>query len=1201
MTDSSLAPLTEFFGPNAGYAYEKLVQYRQAPDSVEESWRRLFEGMGDVPPGPAPGPAAPVPKAPAHELRPGEEALPITGHAAAIARNMEASLGIPAATSSRVIPVNVMEENRRILNRHQEVMGRGKISLTHLVAWAIVRALEKHPLLNDAYAEMEGRPVRIHKAGVNLGIAVDVARADGTRSLLVPNIKAAGSLDFNAFLGAFDSLVVKARAGALEPDAFFGTSITLTNPGTLGTTASTPRLLKGQGAIIATGAMGHPAQLSAMPDASLAELGIAHVMNVSATYDHRIIQGAESGSFLATLQDLLLGADGFYQRVFADLKVPHRPLLWERDSSPPPFGSRSGPLHEKQARILTLINFYRVRGHLVADLDPLFSGVARDHEELDPASFGYTLWDLDRTFFTSGLGGTEEATLRQILEVLRQTYCGKIGAEFMHIQDPEQKRWFMDRMEATRNRAALTSDDRRQILAKLVEAEVFEKALHTRYVGHKRFSLEGGEAVIPLLDRLLDRASGTGVEEAVLGMSHRGRLTVLACTVGKPLARIFAEFEDAVDPDSIHGSGDVKYHLGAAGTHRSRDGRIVRLTLAPNPSHLEAVDPVVEGMVLARQRREGDIGHDRVLPVLLHGDAAFAGQGVVAETFNMSQLHGYHTGGTIHLVVNNQIGFTANPRETRSSPYCTDTAKGIQAPVFHVNGDSPDAVAQVVDLAVEYRQRFHRDVVIDLVCYRRYGHNEGDEPSYTQPILYQKIKEHPAVAHIYGDQLLREGSLSPGERDAIWSAARERLEKAVPPPEAAEAIGAGGGLPATRPEAAGPGASERLDRLSAIVRACSTVPEDFELHPKLQPLMRRRAAYLEEAPGLDWAGAELLAFGMCLLDGIPVRLSGQDSGRGTFSQRHAVLADHRTGREWIPLNTLAPGQAPFEVLDSLLSENAVMGFEYGYSVADPSTLVLWEAQFGDFANGAQIIIDQFLSGSQQKWNQASGLVLLLPHGQEGQGPEHSSARLERFLTLCAEDNLRVANPTTPAQYYHLLRRQATDPVRKPLVVMSPKSLLRNPHVVSSIADLVDGSFKPVLEDGRFSAARDRGAVRRVLLANGKVAHDLLAARAGREGSQVAILRLEQLYPFPAAELEEALAAYPPDAERVFVQEEPRNMGAWRFVREQFLDARAGPLQHPIRYVGRRELASPAPGSLRVFRQEQEALVARALDPASAVP
>ncbi len=1186
MSDPFLSPLTELFGPNAGYAYEKLIQFRLDPTSLDEGWRRVFQGLRD--PGPGSAPPGPAPRMPAPEPRPGEEALPITGQAAAIVRNMEASLGIPTATSTRVIPVNVMEENRRILNQHREVMGRGKISFTHLVAWAIVRALEKHPGMNDAFGEVDGRPMRVRKAGINLGIAVDVTREQGNHSLLVPNIKDSGKLDFVGFVSAFDSLVGKARKGALEPDAFFGTTLTLTNPGTLGTTSSIPRLMKGQGAIIATGAMGHPAEMSAMPDASLAALGMAHVMTVSSTYDHRVIQGAESGAFLATLEGLLLGGDGFYQRIFSDLEVPHHPTAWARDTSPPPFDAGRGSFSVKQARILSLINFYRVRGHLVANLDPLFTGPARSHAELDPASFGYTLWDLDRTFLTNGLGGTEEATLRQILEVLRQTYCGKIGAEFMHIQDPEQKRWLMERMETTRNRAELTPDARKRILGKLVEAEVFEKTLHTRYMGHKRFSLEGAEAVIPLLDRMLDRASEAGVQEAFLGMSHRGRLTVLACTVGKPMARIFAEFEDALEPGFTQGSGDVKYHLGATGVHKAKGGRSLRLTLAPNPSHLEAVDPVVEGMVLARQRLLGDLGHDQVLPVLLHGDAAFAGQGVVAETLNMSQLHGYHTGGTLHVVVNNQIGFTANPGETRSSTYCTDVAKGIQAPIFHVNGDDPEAVAQVVDLAVDYRQRFHRDVVVDLVCYRRYGHNEGDEPSYTQPLLYRKIKEHPAVAHLFGDQLLRDGILAPEEREALWTATRERLLQDSPPSHQAAPAEA----PPSRsgpPREADPG-----DRLSAVVRAVSTVPEDFALHPKLQPLLRRRSAYLEGGPTIDWAGAELLAFGACLLEGIPVRLAGQDSGRGTFSQRHAVLADVHTGLERVPLNTLAPGQAPFEVVDSLLSENAAMAFEYGYSVADPAALVLWEAQFGDFANGAQVVIDQFLSGSEQKWNQTSGLVLLLPHGQEGQGPEHSSARLERFLSLCAEDNIRVANPTTPAQYYHLLLRQARDTTRRPLVIMSPKSLLRHPQAVSSLEDLVDGAFRPVLEDVK----GDRSAVRRVLVANGKVAYDLLSAREERQASQVAILRLEQLYPFPGAALGRALAAYPPEAEVVFIQEEPRNMGAWRFVREQFLDGQVGGVQRPLRYLGRRELASTAPGSHRVFKQEQEALVAEALEPRS---
>jgi len=1192
MSYPSMTRLIETFGPNAGYVFELLAH----PESLDEGWRKALAALEDsTPESPlAPGSAKTLaPRSAAVESQPGEEAFPIIGPAAAIARNMEASLGIPTATSNRVIPVNVMEENRRILNHHREVMGLRKISFTHIVAWATVRALEAHPGMNEAYGEVDGQPVRIRKHHVNLGVAIDLTRKDGSHSLLVPNIKEAETLDFRAFVAAFDSLVDRARKGTIEPDAFFGTSITLTNPGTIGTTASTPRLMRGQGAIIATGAMGHPAEFMAMSDASLAELGVAHVMQVSSTYDHRIIQGALSGAFLATFQELLLGAEAFYERLFADLKVPHRPLRWEKDTSPPSFHARNDASLEKQAQILVLINFFRVRGHLVANLDPLESGEVQYHAELDPATFGYTLWDLDRRFLAHGLGGFEEATLREILEVLRQTYCGKIGAEYMHIQDPQQKKWLMGRMEATRNRADLAAEDRLQILGKLIQAEAFEKFLHAKYVGHKQFSLAGGEATIPLLDRLLDRAAELGIQEAVLGMPHRGRLAVLACTVGKPVAKIFAEFEDAGEAETRHGSGDVKYHLGAAGVHQARGGRSVRLTLAPNPSHLEAVDPVVEGMARAKQRRLGDDRHQLVLPVLLHGDAAFAGQGVIAETLNMSQLHGYRTGGTVHVVVNNQIGFTANPGDTRSSPYCTDIAKGIQAPIFHANGDDAEAIIQVVDLAIEYRQRFHRDVVIDVVCYRRYGHSEEDEPSYTQPLLYQKIKEHSPVERLYGDRLVQDGVVTPSEIDAMWTSASGKLELEYPPPVPGPVRAS---TTDSRPVAAPSLDGDERERLVDIVRTVSTLPEDFEIHPKLGSVMKRRSTFADSGSCIDWAGAEMLAFGMCLLEGIPVRLSGQDSGRGTFSQRHAVLTDHRTGQERVPLNHLAPGQASFEVIDSLLSENAVLGFEFGYSVADPETLVLWEAQFGDFANGAQVIIDQFLAGSEQKWNQTSGLVLLLPHGQEGQGPEHSSARLERFLTLCAEENLQVVNPTTPAQYYHLLRRQARGHLRKPLVVMTPKSLLRHPRAVSSLEDLLHGSFAPVLDDEAYAETARRDAVRRVIISSGKLYYDLLAARPATATPDVAVLRLELLYPFPGAALGQLLAAYPQAAELVFVQEEPRNMGAWRFVREQFLDGKVEGLAagRPLGYIGRHELASPAPGSKRVFKQEQAALVVEAL-------
>jgi 2-oxoglutarate dehydrogenase E1 component len=1226
MSDPEVSPvltaMLEEFGDNAPFALELYARYRLDPSLVEEGWRRAFRSLEErvpfsmsgparaaepmfplalpeaAPASAAPEPAAPPAPAAASVPRPalpgpraGEQAVPIAGGAATIARNMEASLAVPTATSNRVIPVKNMEENRRILNRHREALGLSKVSFTHFVAWAIVRALEKHPGMNDAFGEADGRPARIRKPSVNLGVAIDVTKKDGSRTLLVPNIKGAEALTFAQFLGAFDTLVAKARKGAIEPDLFAGTTISLTNPGTIGTTASAPRLMPGQGTIVATGAMGYPPEFQGMPDEVLSALGISRVMNVSSTYDHRIIQGAESGQFLATLQDLLLGDGKFYERIFEDLKVPHRPMKWEKDASPPFFsGSSRLEAVEKQARVLQLINAYRVRGHLVADVNPLGVDAVPYHPDLDPATYGFTLWDLDRPFITNGLAGRDHATLREILEVLRQTYCGKIGAEFMYNQDPAQKQWLIERMEGSRNRASFSREDRRRVLLALVRAEAFEKFLHTKYVGQKRFSLEGGEAAIALLERLLDRAAEADLGEAVIGMSHRGRLTILVNTVGKPARKVFAEFEGHVDPESIQGSGDVKYHLGAVGTHVAPGGQKLAVSLAPNPSHLEFVDPVVEGMVRAKQTRLGEArSHAKVLPVLLHGDAAFAGQGIVAETLNMSLLHGYRTGGTVHVVVNNQIGFTTNPADAHSSPYCTDVAKMVQSPVFHVNGDDPEAVVHAADVAIEYRDAFRRDVVLDLVCYRRYGHNEGDEPSYTQPLMYQKIKGHTSVARLYGDSLVKSGVFSAGEVEQMWAETKTTLDRAYEESRA----GAGGRadvLTAPPARRLKPKGTPR-ERLAEVARAVSTVPEGFEVHPKLKPILKKRAEYASGRPDVDWAGAEMLAFGMLLLEGTPVRLSGQDSGRGTFSQRHAVLADAATGAEWTPLNTIAPEQAAFEVIDSLLSENAVMGYEFGYAVADPSTLVCWEAQFGDFANGAQVIIDQFISGSEQKWSQRCGLVLLLPHGQEGQGPEHSSARLERFLTLCAEDNMRVANVSTPAQYYHLLLRQMAGDVRKPLAVMTPKSLLRHPKVISTIDELAEGGFLPVLDD---PAGPSRA--RRVVLASGKVAWDLFGAREKADKSDVAIVRIEQLYPFPGRELGAVLARYPQDAELVWVQEEPQNMGAWRFVREQFLDGRVEGVapQRLLRYIGRRELASPAPGSHHAFQVEQDALVAEAL-------
>jgi 2-oxoglutarate decarboxylase len=1207
--DPLLDTLVGQFGGNYVFVLDMLEQYRHDPRSVDPSWKEYFDRLnGAVSDTPSPSsaqaaiPAAPAAAAPPQvsivpartEMRraegkdlmlpailPGDIAVPIRGGAMRIVENMEASLHIPTATSVRMMPVRTLEENRRVLNKHRDALRAGKISFTHIIAWAILRALETFPRLNDAYGDLEGRPHRIQRDSVRLGLAVDVQRKDGTRMLLVPNIKDANKLNFAEFLSAYDELVNRARHGQISPDDFTGTTVSLTNPGTLGTTQSAPRLMNGQGMIIATGALDYPAEYRSMAPRTLSLLGISKVMTLTSTYDHRIIQGAESGLFLARIEELLRGEDGFYERVFEDLKVPHRPVRWEIDTTPGLFGATGNEeLVEKQAQVLQLIRAYRVRGHLVTDVDPL-DGKRAPHPDLDPATYGLTIWDMDREFIADGLGGRDRATLREILDVLRDTYCGTVGAEYMFISDPERREWLQERMESTRNRGNLTTKDRRQILEKLVEAESFERFLHAKYLGHKRFSLEGVEALIPLLDVVLNAAAERGVVEVVMGMSHRGRLNVLANTVGKPLAQIFSEFEGNEDPDSTQGSGDVKYHLGAAGMHESPTGAKVGVTVAPNPSHLEFVNPVVEGMVRAKQDAIDDAERARVLPVLLHGDAAFAGQGVVAETLNLAGLEGYTTGGTLHVVVNNQIGFTTLPEDARTSTYSTDVARMVQAPVLHVNADDPEAVVHVAGLAYEYRQRFKRDIVVDLVGYRRWGHNEGDEPSYTQPLMYAKIKNHPSVAEIYGDLLVRAGAISTEELSALWASKRALMQE-----EGEE--GTLAAITRRTPAPAAPAdAAAMWGRLRVVLKALGSVPQGFELHPKLAPHIRKRAELLEGKGEVDWATAESLAFGTLLLEGVPVRLSGQDSGRGTFSQRHAIFYDARNGREYIALNAVAPAGTRFEVHDSLLSEAAVLGFEFGYSVAEHRALVMWEAQFGDFANGAQVIIDQFLVASETKWGQPTGLVLLLPHGHEGQGPEHSSARVERYLTLCAENNMFVAWPSTPAQLFHLLRRQGRAAIEKPMVVLTPKSLLRHPRCMSPLPALAEGTFEEVLDDGGVEPRN----VRRVAFVSGKLYYDLLKGREEKKAGHVALVRLEQLHPFPAERLTEILSRYSPSADLVLCQEEPRNMGTWRFIRERFLDGEvAGAAGRALRYIGRHASASPAPGSHKVHVAEQEEIV-----------
>ena len=1197
-------------GINSWLEDELFQQYQHDRTGVDDTWKQLFES-GVKPAAAEAGPAPARNFAAAETLSdPGSTLQPLRGAPARIAENMAASVSIPLATSQRTIAVKVMDENRRMINQHRTLVGKSKVSFTHLIGWAVGKAIEDIPVLNHAYAEKDGRPFRVVHPQINLGVAVDVEGKDRARSLVVPNIKNAGALSFADYVTAFDDLVARARTGKLTPDDFQGTTISLTNPGTVGTMSSNPRLVVGQGAIIAAGAIDYPAEFQGAAEETRALLGLSKVMSLSCTYDHRIIQGAESGMFLGKVQALLDGADGFYDEVFDHLHMPHQPVRWVKDRRPllPGTSARTAEI-AKQAGIMQMINAYRVRGHLIADLDPLGAEPSY-HAELDPETYGLTIWDLDREFLTGSLGDAigdggpkPVATLREILETLRQTYCGKIGCEYMNIQVPEQKRWLQQRMEPEANLWPLASETRVRVLKSLIAGEEFEHFLHSRYVGQKRFALEGGETALAIVAEILERSAANHVHEVVMGMAHRGRLNILANVVGKDLRKIFSEFEGELDPASTQGSGDVKYHLGATGVVRAANGREIIASVSPNPSHLEAVDPVVEGIVRPKQDRLGDNARARVIPLLIHGDAAFSGQGVVAETLNLSQLDGYATGGTIHLIINNQIGFTTLPDEARSTPYSTDVARGVQAPIFHLNGDDPDAAVRVVELAFDYRQEFKKDVVIDMICYRRHGHNEGDDPSYTQPILYRKIKDHPLVAALYAERLVREGVLTDEEVQALRKAAAQRFNEAYDAAQAGAEHYEVQELSAVAHEDIGnfcPRTAVNHAVVERVVRSTTQFPEEFHVHPKLRGFVERRRAVVGEASSpasIDWAFGEALAFGTLVLEGTPVRLSGQDSGRGTFSQRHLAFYDSETGRRYVPMQHISPDQGKFDVLDSSLSEYAVLGFEFGYSVADPLSLVIWEAQFGDFANGAQIMIDQFISCCEQKWGQPSGLVMLLPHGYEGQGPEHSSARIERYLALSAENNWFVANCTTPAQYFHLLRRQMYGGhdrrgTRKPLVVFTPKSLLRHPKAVSTPHDFTTGGFLELLSDG---AAVDASRVSRVVFCSGKIYYDLAAGREQPKADHVALVRVEQLYPFAADQARDILARYPDTAEVVWAQEEPRNMGAWRFMEEQFaplLDA----TRRGLRYVGRPESASPATGSGRRHQQEQSEIVADALSP-----
>ncbi|NYD71688.1 2-oxoglutarate dehydrogenase E1 component [Herbiconiux flava] len=1116
---------------------------------------------------------------------------PLRGMAKSLATNMDASLTVPTATSVRSIPAKLLIDNRIVINNHLRRARGGKVSFTHLIGWALVQALKEFPSQNVYYDEVDGKPSVVAPAHVGLGIAIDIPKPDGTRALLVPGIKRADTMSFNEFLAAYEDLVRRARGNKLTATDFQGTTISLTNPGGIGTVHSVPRLMKGQGAIIGAGALEYPAEFQGASPRVLSDLGIGKIITLTSTYDHRVIQGAGSGEFLKKVHELLLGERGFYENIFAELRIPYEPIHWAADIS-----VDEASAIDKTARVQELINAYRVRGHLMADIDPL-EYRQRTHPDLDIATHGLTFWDLDREFVTGEFGLTRQAYLRDILGVLRDSYCRKIGIEYMHIQDPAQRRWIQEKIE--RPYAKPGHDEQMRILEKLNEAEAFETFLQTKYVGQKRFSLEGGESTIALLDAIIQGAAEEGLDEVAIGMAHRGRLNVLTNIAGKTYGQIFREFEGTQDPRTVQGSGDVKYHLGTEGTFTASDGKEIPVYLAANPSHLEAADGVLEGIVRAKQDRK-PIGTFSTLPILIHGDAALAGQGVVVETLQMSQLRGYRTGGTIHVNINNQVGFTTPPSESRSSVYSTDVAKTIQAPIFHVNGDDPESVVRVAQLAFEYRQKFHRDVFIDLICYRRRGHNEGDDPSMTQPLMYNLIEAKRSVRKLYTEALVGRGDITEEEYEAAHRDFQDRLERAFAETHAAQTAS----IPVItadtqavsdleRPEAQRDDSTTApfetavsLDALHSIGDAFDNKPAGFTVHPKLQQLLTKRVD-MSRNGGIDWAFGELLALGSLLNEGTPVRLAGQDARRGTFVQRHAVLHDRENGQEWLPLANLSDKQARFWIYDSLLSEYAAMGFEYGYSVERPDALVLWEAQFGDFANGAQIIIDEFISSAEQKWGQRSSLVLLLPHGYEGQGPDHSSARIERYLQMCAEDNMTVARPSTPASYFHLLRRQAYARPRKPLIVFTPKAMLRLRGATSSVEDLTTGRFQPVIDDGRIT---DKGAVTKVLLHSGKIHYDLASELQKNPNEAIALVRLEQYYPLPIEEITATLSGYP-NAELVWVQDEPQNQGAWPFILTELARHLEG---RTVSVVSRPAAASPAAGSAKRHATEQAALIARAL-------
>jgi 2-oxoglutarate dehydrogenase E1 component len=1144
---------------------------------------------------PASSPAPPAPPAPVSQL-PSAVVTPLVGPAARLVQNMADSLTVPTATSFRDLAVDVLDAQRKFLNGALAPRAL-KISYTHLIGYAIVQAARSFSMMTHAFRDVDGKPYRVDPQGVHLGIAVDVQKKDGSHALVVPVVKRADVMDFAAFHAAYEALIQKARANRLVPDDFAGGTITLTNPGTLGTIASVPRLMKGQGSIIAAGA--------------IRQIGPAKVMTITSTYDHRVIQGAESGLFLRKLEELLQGSDDFYGSVLESLGLRGRGTGDEgrvvtvgspRPPSPLPR-PLSGPASlddlKHVAAAMALVKAIRNFGHLAARLDPLGSEPPGD-PALDPAPLGLTpeiMAQIPAEVLRIYVPGQSFA---EAYPALLHIYCGTIAYEVEHIGSHQERLWLRQVIESGEHRKPLTPDEQRRLLARLTAVETLEQFLHRTYLGQKRFSVEGLDVLVPMLDQTIELAGTAGARRVVMGMAHRGRLNVLAHVVGLPYETIFAEFEggrhveDTLTPAG--GTGDVKYHHGAEGVYQTTSGKAVNITLTPNPSHLEAVNPVVEGRARANQtnRRGKDALHDGTLalPVLIHGDASFAAQGVVAETFNLARLKGYTTGGTIHLITNNQLGFTTDPKEARSTDYASDLAKGFDVPIIHVNADDPEACLAAVQLAMMYRDRFHGDVVIDIVGYRRYGHNEGDEPAYTQPLMYERIMQTPTVRQRYVEHLTALGVVDATQAAAdaqqlnqrmgeIQQSLRAHLTLEVKREEPRRISGGQPGMvePDTR------AAAQLLTSLNEQLLA---VPPGFTINPKLKKQLERRRTALTVAE-IEWAHAEALALATLVHEGVAIRLTGQDTERGTFSQRHMMLHDAVTGERYAPIQNLAGARAPFELHNSPLSEFGCVGFEYGYAAAAPDTLVLWEAQFGDFVNAAEVIIDQFLIAGLAKWGQTSRLTLLLPHGYEGQGPEHSSARIERFLALGADGNLRIANCSTPAQYFHLLRRQARHTELRPLVLFTPKSLLRLHEAASRLDELTNGAFNPVLDD--VTAANRRDEVQRLVLCSGKVYYDLILSPARAAATRVAIARVELLYPFPAAELGELVARYPNLREIVWVQEEPRNMGPQKFMLPQLREI--VPATITLSDIGRPEHSSPAEGYPAAHLVEQARIVAAA--------